>query len=247
MSCIDIWPVTAGRVGPFAGQPAVYGAHRPQLRAERWHRVTTVSREMSSLRLLFVCTGNICRSPSAEFLLRARLEQLLGDDAKRFQLSSAGLGTPGGWEIDPKVAELLSERGIEDRQEFRSRRVTAEILADADLILTGTKQHRLSIGADFPEAYPRTFTMREAATLLSTPETTTLPAYDVGDRGRAVIAFLQRARSTRVLTEESFDILDPHGRRAAAYKAMFEQVTSAVNVLSFVLVPASARGMRSIL
>ena len=208
--------------------------------------VTNVGAEMTSLRLLFVCTGNICRSPSAEYLLRARLEHLLGDDAKKFQLSSAGLGTPGGWEIDPKIAQLLRERGIEDRQEFRSRRVDAEILADADLILTGTKQHRLAIGADFPEAYSRTFTMREAAALLCTAETAALPAYEVVERGRAAVALLQRARSTRVLRDDQFDIEDPHGHRTSVYKTMFAQVTAVVDILSFVLAPASVRGPRSV-
>jgi protein-tyrosine-phosphatase len=201
---------------------------------------------MTSLRLLFVCTGNICRSPSAEYLLRARLENLLGDEAKKFQLGSAGLGTPGGWEMDPKVAHLLQEHGIEDRQEFRSRRVDAEILTDADLILTGTKQHRLTIGADFPEAYSRTFTMREAAALLCTAEAATLPAYDVVERGRAAIALLQRARSTRVLQDDQFDIADPHGHRAGVYKTMFQQVNAVVDVLSFVLAPASVRGPRAV-
>ena len=74
--------------------------------------VTNVGAEMTSLRLLFVCTGNICRSPSAEYLLRARLEHLLGDDAKKFQLSSAGLGTPGGWEIDPTAWVIRGMRRV---------------------------------------------------------------------------------------------------------------------------------------
>jgi protein-tyrosine phosphatase len=200
---------------------------------------------MTSLRLLFVCTGNICRSPSAEYLLRAGLEQRLGDAAKQFQLGSAGLGTPGGWEIDPKVSQLLQDSGIDDRQAFRSRRVDAAILADADLVLTGTKQHRLTIGADFPEAYSRTFTMREAAALLSTSETATLPPYDLLDRGRATIALLQRARSTRVLRDDQFDIADPHGHRTSAYKTMFGEVTAVVDLLTFVLAPRTVRGPRS--
>src|SRR4051794_28775799 len=64
----------------------------------RLRTVTTVEHNMSVLRLLFVCTGNICRSPSAEYLLRARLQDKLAGGAERISVSSAGLGTPGDWE-----------------------------------------------------------------------------------------------------------------------------------------------------
>jgi protein-tyrosine-phosphatase len=197
---------------------------------------------MTALRLLFVCTGNICRSPSAEYLLRARLGSMLGDAADAFALSSAGVGTPGGWELDPKVGQLLTGVGIDEGGQFRSRRVDAAVLAGSDLILTGTKQHRLSIGADFPEAYSRTFTMREAATLLASTETAGLPQRDLVERGKAAVALLQRARSTRALRDDEVDIADPHGQRMSAYETMFRQVASIVDVLSFVLAPAALRG-----
>ena len=199
---------------------------------------------MTVLRLLFVCTGNICRSPSAEYLLRARLEQRLGDDAKKISVGSAGLGTPGGWELDPPVARLLREHHVDDAQEFRSRRLDADLLAPADLVLTGTKQHRLTIGADFPDAYSRTFTMREAAALLARADVLSLPSYDLLERGRAMIALLQRERGTRALAEDEFDIEDPHGRSANAYAAMFDQVRSMVDVLAYTLSPATVRGVR---
>jgi protein-tyrosine phosphatase len=197
---------------------------------------------MTAIRLLFVCTGNICRSPSAEFLLRKRLSARLGPDAKQIEISSAGLGTPGGWEIDPKVSQLLSEHGLSEQSEFRSRRVETALLGEADLVLTGTKQHRLTIGSDFPEAYSRTFTMREAAQLLTRADSPDLPPYDLLERGRSVIGLLQRERGTRALTDDEFDIADPHGHRMNAYKAMFDQVLGVVDVLSFVLAPATVRG-----
>ncbi|MGG6495589.1 UNVERIFIED_CONTAM: hypothetical protein NY603_21960, partial [Bacteroidetes bacterium 56_B9] len=92
---------------------------------------------------------------------------------------SAGVGTPGGWELDPKIGELFARHRIGGGDAFRSRRLDAALLADADLVLTGTKQHRLTIGAAFPDAYARTFTMREAAALLATPETASLPTTDL--------------------------------------------------------------------
>ncbi|MDQ1632541.1 MAG: low molecular weight protein-tyrosine phosphatase [Frankiaceae bacterium] len=204
----------------------------------------TVGGDMTVLRLLFVCTGNICRSPSAEYLLRARLRSMLGDDGDCFALSSAGVGTPGGWELDPKIAQLLTGVGIDPDGQFRSRRVDAAVLGDADLILTGTKQHRLAIGADFPEAYSRTFTMREAAALFASPETAALPRHDLVQRGQAAVALLQRARSTRALRDDEVDIADPYGRRTSEYQTMFREVASVVDVLSFVLAPATARSWK---
>src|SRR3954453_20323636 len=109
--------------------------------------MTTRSGDASALRGLFVCTGNICRSPSAQMLLSTRLDDLLGPEAKQIEISSAGLGTPGGWELDPPIADLLSSAGTANLEHFRSRPVDPSVLADADLVLTGTKQHRLTIGA----------------------------------------------------------------------------------------------------
>ena len=88
--------------------------------------------------------------------------------------------------------------------------------------------------------------MREAAALCASSETAVLPQYDLLERGRAAITLLQRARSTRVLADDQFDIADPHGHRMSVYKAMIEQVHAVVGVLSFVLAPASVRGPRSV-
>src|SRR3954454_19445288 len=174
--------------------------------------MTTRSGDTSALRVLFVCTGNICRSPSAQMLLRARLDDLLGPEARLIEISSAGLGTPGGWELDPPIAELLHAAGIEHVGRFRSRRVDADVLCGADLVLTGTKQHRLTIGADFPDAYTRTFTMREAARLLRRVNQAELPRIDLLERGQSLIRFLRHERATQELTDENLDVADPHGR-----------------------------------
>jgi protein-tyrosine phosphatase len=196
---------------------------------------------MPTVRLLFVCTGNICRSPSAEFLLRFQLENRLGEAAKQIELSSAGLGTPGGWEIDAKVAELLHGARVGGTQEFRSRRVDAAVLAESDLVLTGTKQHRLTIGGEFPEAYAKTFTMREAVALLTRADTRGLPPHDLVERTSELIALLKRERGIRALADDQFDIDDPHGRRTSAYEAMFAQVRGVVDVLSFLLAPMTVQ------
>ena len=81
-------------------------------------------------RILVLCTGNICRSPMAEALLRARLAAL----RPALSVSSAGLAAPEGRPADTLAVALLGERGL-DLAAHRSRQLTPELVAAADLIL----------------------------------------------------------------------------------------------------------------
>ncbi|HEY6005544.1 MAG TPA: low molecular weight protein-tyrosine-phosphatase [Anaeromyxobacter sp.] len=84
-----------------------------------------------------VCTGNICRSPMAEALLRARFER-----RGRGAVESAGLGAVEGRPADPVAVELLAARGL-DLSGHRARRVTPEMLSRFDLVLVmDSEQHR---------------------------------------------------------------------------------------------------------
>jgi protein-tyrosine phosphatase len=87
-------------------------------------------------RVLIVCVGNICRSPMAEGLLRARIRHRHG-----FEVSSAGVGALVGHPADPAAIELMAERGI-DITGHRARQVTQEMLAAADLVLVMEKGHQ---------------------------------------------------------------------------------------------------------
>lgn len=102
-------------------------------------------------QILFVCTGNTCRSPLAEHLLR----HLAGE---RFEVKSAGLAAFPGQEAAQHVQALLDERGIP--VDHRSQPVTPELMAWADLVLTMTDAHRTHLQEIYPEKKEQIHTLR---------------------------------------------------------------------------------------
>lgn len=102
-------------------------------------------------RVLIVCVGNICRSPTAEYLLRDRLGA-----SSDVQVSSAGLGALVDRPIDGIALELLQENGI-DGGGHRARQLTPELLRSADLVLAMEKAHTAAIGRMAPEASGKVF------------------------------------------------------------------------------------------
>lgn len=105
-------------------------------------------------QILFVCTGNICRSPVAEYLLR----HSLGPESK-WQVSSAGLFAGNWLPASPPAVEVLAERGI-DLTPHRSRLVTKDIIDQATLIVVMTNEHLEELKRRFPEAQDRVYVLK---------------------------------------------------------------------------------------
>ena len=101
--------------------------------------------------ILVVCVGNICRSPMAEYLLKARLP---ADSGK--QVHSAGIGALVDKPADATAQELLQEQGI-DASPHRARQVTQEMLARADLILAMEDGHLKRLHEIAPQIRGRAF------------------------------------------------------------------------------------------
>jgi protein-tyrosine phosphatase len=96
--------------------------------------------------VLFVCTGNTCRSP----LAAGALVQALGPDAERVRVSSAGTSAWVGQPATDAATQVASGDGV-DLTSHRSRRATPEVVRAADLVLVMERTHLgpvLALGAD---------------------------------------------------------------------------------------------------
>lgn len=100
--------------------------------------------------ILLVCVGNICRSPTAEYLLRNRLN---GSDAG---VSSAGLGALDDRPMDVTAAQLLREHGI-DASAHRGKQLRPDMLRQAELVLVMEKAHAANIARTAPEVSGKVF------------------------------------------------------------------------------------------
>lgn len=110
-------------------------------------------------RVLFVCTANQGRSPMAEALLRARLIERGLDGT--VEVSSAGLWE-GGFPVAKPVLAAVAERGG-DLRAHRSRRVTAEMAREADLVIGLAREHVHEVVALDRDFAARTFTLKGLA------------------------------------------------------------------------------------
>ena len=105
--------------------------------------------------ILFLCTGNVCRSPMAEGLFRHAVK-----GRGEFRILSAGLGAMDGQPPTNHSVQAMRELGI-DISHQRSRALTAELVRSADLILGMTHSHTDTVALLYPKAAEKTFLLRE--------------------------------------------------------------------------------------
>jgi len=105
--------------------------------------------------ILFICTGNVCRSPMAEALFRHAVE-----GRGKFRVLSAGLGALDGQPPTPHSVRAMRELGI-DISGQRSRMLTAELVRQADYIFGMTHSHVETIGLLYPQMAEKAFLLRE--------------------------------------------------------------------------------------
>ncbi|SDX26230.1 low molecular weight protein arginine phosphatase [Paenibacillus sp. CF384] len=183
-------------------------------------------------RILFVCTGNTCRSPMAEALLRAMSQQR----GMQLDIRSAGVSTIDGLPVSNHARTALSKRDI--AHNGTSKALEGGSIAWADLILTMTASHKRQLLQHFPAAVDKTHTLLEFVNtdpkvLSDIAELEEL--YSTWQIKQALGQPLTPQERSKLLELErqipSFDVEDPFGGSLAMYEQSATQIEAALNRL----------------
>ena len=164
------------------------------------------------LHVVLVCEGNICRSPLAEQMLRARLGEI--GRAPDTVISSAGLRALEGAPMDSIPAEISVLNGGNPEGKVGTRLVAA-VAKEADLVLTMTQQQRDEVIQRYPRLMKRAFSLTEFALLLDeTPS----------DIPRAALIDAAARSRGRIEWEPAHDIDDPYRQGREVHEAVGQRI-----------------------
>ena len=179
-------------------------------------------------KLMTVCTGNICRSPLAQALLRRDLPSDV------FSVSSSGIKAVPSAPVPPRQVELGRELGVLGLEEHVAQPTTADLLAGSDLILSMSRGHRKYVMRMDPSVARRSFTLREFARLAATVTPDDVRAnleMSVSPLHAAVEAVAQkRGLVPPPESPEDLDIVDPYKQRRAVYRRSRDELVPAAHV-----------------
>jgi protein-tyrosine phosphatase len=102
--------------------------------------------------ILVVCAGNICRSPTAEYLLKNKLK----DKLEKISVSSAGLTALVGKPAEATASSIALTNNI-DMNEHQGRQLNSTLIAENDLILVMEERHLSDLLGQYPQARGKTF------------------------------------------------------------------------------------------
>lgn len=187
----------------------------------------------SKIAVLVVCTGNICRSPVAEQLLRR--DAGFADIDKYVVFSSAGTYA--------EIESLTNSRSIESAalqgiaiEPTPATQLTQKMIEAADLVLTATAEHRAHAIEQVPSANRKTYTLKEFARIAGyfagdsnhlDPEIKAAlsNATEYVDR----LAVIAKYRGYAPKAEASEDVMDPYGRNSEVYDVVTSELLELSN------------------
>jgi len=177
-------------------------------------------------RILIVCTGNVCRSPFIERLLQRQLDERRPGSGPRILVHSAGTGALTGSAMDERAAAQLVAHGG-DPAGFTARDLTPALIAESDLVLTATREHRGKVATMYPKAMRQVFTLCDFADLVQGVDGLS-PDVTPADPRAWVRELTHQAAARRGLNppieRAQADIVDPFRREDEVYITMAEQI-----------------------
>lgn len=193
-----------------------------------------------TFRILYVCTGNLCRSPFAEILTRHLLAERLGSAAV-FQVESAGVQAVVGARMHGHTRGELAPWNLhrEAASRFVARQLEPSALSTADLVLGMTAGHRAAAVEVVPQTLATAFTLREFARLSTQVAQSGLPT-PLAERAREVVRRARGLRSSSVARDvHADDVPDPIGMSREAHHEVAVMVRSAIEVIVSAIAPCS--------
>ena len=174
--------------------------------------------------ILFVCEGNVCRSVLAAGVLRQALTTAQG-----VTVGSAGTHALAGEAADPVTAGIAARLGV-SLDGHRARQITPELLSEADMVVTATRQIRSAAVQTYPPSVKYSFTIRQLARILRSAR----DGFDSGElTGPALVIALARSvnrEKGRLIAPQGDDdnVADPRGRALRVHEQSSEAIVEAI-------------------
>ena len=209
---------------------------RAELRRQ-WDALASATGAGPRALVLTVCTGNICRSPPAEVLLRGSLPDLA------VEVASAGTHALVGHSMPEPAQQIGIRLGADahDAAAHEGRLLTESMLESADLVLAMSREHRARILRALPAALRRTFTVREFARRASQHPDAEIRAaaeaagHEPRARIRAVAHLFSNSSGHSPDDPADDDVIDPYRQSTEVYELSASQLQPALRTVEHVI------------